>query len=51
LPNDLYLKNNSVVHEFVAVTGKCIASQSKSTFFSISASSLTSKWVWYYVVF
>ncbi|KAI5192170.1 fidgetin-like protein 1 [Nematocida sp. AWRm77] len=25
--------------------GKCIASQSKSTFFSISASSLTSKWV------
>ena len=26
-------------------TGKCIASQSRSTFFSISASSLTSKWV------
>ena len=26
-------------------TGKCIACQSKSTFFSISASSLTSKWV------
>ena len=26
-------------------SGKCIASQSKSTFFSISASSLTSKWV------
>lgn len=25
--------------------GKCIASQSKSTFFSISASSLTSKWI------
>ena len=25
--------------------GKCIASQSGSTFFSISASSLTSKWV------
>ena len=25
--------------------GKCIACQSKSTFFSISASSLTSKWV------
>ncbi|XP_040564102.1 fidgetin-like protein 1 [Lepeophtheirus salmonis] len=25
--------------------GKCIASQSKSTFFSISASSMTSKWV------
>lgn len=25
--------------------GKCIASQSKATFFSISASSLTSKWV------
>ena len=25
--------------------GKCIASQSKSTFFAISASSLTSKWV------
>ena len=27
------------------VSGKCIASQSGSTFFSISASSLTSKWV------
>ena len=26
------------------LAGKCIASQSKSTFFSISASSLTSKW-------
>lgn len=26
-------------------SGKCIASQSKSTFFSISASSLTSKWI------
>lgn len=25
--------------------GKCIASQSESTFFSISASSLTSKWI------
>lgn len=25
--------------------GKCIASQSKSTFFSISASALTSKWI------
>jgi len=25
--------------------GKCIASQSNSTFFSISASSLTSKWI------
>lgn len=25
--------------------GRCIASQSKSTFFSISASSLTSKWI------
>lgn len=25
--------------------GKCIASQSQSTFFSISASSLTSKWI------
>jgi SpoVK/Ycf46/Vps4 family AAA+-type ATPase len=25
--------------------GKCIACQSKATFFSISASSLTSKWV------
>jgi SpoVK/Ycf46/Vps4 family AAA+-type ATPase len=25
--------------------GKCIASQSHSTFFSISASSLTSKWI------
>ena len=25
--------------------GKCIASQSKATFFSISASSLTSKWI------
>jgi len=25
--------------------GKCIASQAKATFFSISASSLTSKWV------
>lgn len=27
------------------VAGKCIASQSQSTFFSISASSLTSKWI------
>lgn len=25
--------------------GKCIASQAKATFFSISASSLTSKWI------
>lgn len=27
------------------ILGKCVASQSKSTFFSISASSLTSKWI------
>jgi ATPase family associated with various cellular activities (AAA) len=27
------------------LTGKCIACQSNSTFFAISASSLTSKWV------
>ena len=26
-------------------SGKCIASQSRSTFFAISASALTSKWV------
>ncbi len=30
---------------FLKLAGKCIASQSKSTFFAISASSLTSKWV------
>ena len=30
--------------------GKCIASQAKATFFSISASSLTSKWVHFYLV-
>lgn len=35
-----YLVNNAGL-----VSGKCIASQSKSTFFSISASSLTSKWI------
>jgi len=34
----------------VAITGKCIASQSRSTFFSISASSLTSKWVCYRII-
>ena len=30
---------------YIAPQGKCIACQSGSTFFSISASSLTSKWV------
>ncbi len=30
---------------YMRTLGKCIASQSKSTFFAISASSLTSKWV------
>ena len=39
----------AVTGKCIAVTGKCIASQSKSTFFSISASSLTSKWVCCYV--
>ena len=30
---------------YIVPQGKCIACQSGSTFFSISASSLTSKWV------
>lgn len=34
-----------IYHIGKTLIGKCIASQSKSTFFSISASSLTSKWI------
>lgn len=34
-----------VILHFLNILGKCVASQSKSTFFSISASSLTSKWI------
>lgn len=30
---------------FLNILGKCIASQSNSTFFSISASTITSKWI------
>ena len=36
---------NSCYSRISYSSGKCIASQSKSTFFAISASSLTSKWV------
>jgi ATP-dependent 26S proteasome regulatory subunit len=35
-------KNNFYIS---LILGKCIACQSNSTFFAISASSLTSKWV------
>jgi SpoVK/Ycf46/Vps4 family AAA+-type ATPase len=37
--------NQKWLQNYLFILGKCIASQSKATFFSISASSLTSKWV------
>ncbi len=38
-------KKKDLNHVAFSYLGKCIACQSNSTFFAISASSLTSKWV------